>query len=223
MNKQTGNMYPFVTHTQNFIKGKCSHDCLYCYVKQWGEPRPLRLDEKALKEDLGEGNFIFVGSGTDMFAEDVPIDWINRSLKRCAESDNKYLFQSKNPERMIFCVTNVHVKNKLLACTIESNKDYKISKAPLIEERVHAMSMCSCAKMITIEPILCFDLPYMVEIIDRIQPDKISIGADSKGHNMPEPKWESVQKLIDEINKRKIDLCLKSNLKRLKPKGEEVG
>jgi protein gp37 len=191
---------------------------LYCYVKQWGEPRPLRLDEKALKEDLGEGNFIFVGSGTDMFAEDVPIDWIKRTVARCVTSPNKFLFQSKNPKRMIECFNDLKVPHGgiLLACTIESNRDYKISNAPCIKDRVHAMSMCTYAKMITIEPILCFDLPYMVEIVERIQPDKISIGADSKGHAMSEPKWETVQKLIDEINKRKIDLCLKSNLTRLK-------
>jgi hypothetical protein len=31
-------------------------------MKRWGEQRPLHLDESELYTDLGEGNFIFVGS-----------------------------------------------------------------------------------------------------------------------------------------------------------------
>ena len=27
-------MYEFVTHTWNPIKGKCYHDCSYCYMKK---------------------------------------------------------------------------------------------------------------------------------------------------------------------------------------------
>ena len=29
-----GNMYEFVTHTWNPIKGKCFHGCTYCYMKK---------------------------------------------------------------------------------------------------------------------------------------------------------------------------------------------
>ena len=45
LNKQKGNMYGFVTHTWNVIKGKCPHDCEYCYMKIFplGE---LHFDEK---------------------------------------------------------------------------------------------------------------------------------------------------------------------------------
>ena len=30
LNRQKGNMYPWITHTWNPIKGKCPHDCTYC-------------------------------------------------------------------------------------------------------------------------------------------------------------------------------------------------
>lgn len=33
LTKSRGNMYPFVTHTWNAIKGMCFHDCPYCYMK----------------------------------------------------------------------------------------------------------------------------------------------------------------------------------------------
>ncbi len=68
--KNKGNMYDFVTHRWNPIKGKCPHECAYCYMKRF-PLGPLHLDEKELRTDLGSGNFIFVGSGTDMWAEEV--------------------------------------------------------------------------------------------------------------------------------------------------------
>ncbi len=70
LRKQTGNMYSFVTHTWNPIKGRCPHECEYCYMRRFPQG-PLHLDEKELWTDLGSGNFIFVGSGTDMWAEEV--------------------------------------------------------------------------------------------------------------------------------------------------------
>ena len=82
MNESKGNMYGFVTHTWNPIKGKCSHDCSYCYMKVYKQS-PLHLVEKELTDDLGSGNFVFVGSSTDMFAEDVPADWIIKVIDAC--------------------------------------------------------------------------------------------------------------------------------------------
>ena len=49
LNKQSGNMYSWVTHTWNVVKGKCPHGCIYCYMKRFPQ-RPLRFDEKELKE-----------------------------------------------------------------------------------------------------------------------------------------------------------------------------
>ena len=101
LNKSKGNMYDFVTHTWNTVKGKCYHDCSYCYMKKWGKLNDVRFDEKELKTDLGKDNFIFVGSGCDMFAESIPDEWIKKTLKHCGlYEDNQYLFQTKNPKNI---------------------------------------------------------------------------------------------------------------------------
>ena len=93
LNISKGNMYEFVTHTWNTIKGECYHDCSYCYMKRWGKLNTVRFDEKELKTDLGKGNFIFVGSSCDMFANDINSDWIIKTIEHCAKyPDNKYLF-----------------------------------------------------------------------------------------------------------------------------------
>lgn len=72
LTKSRGNMYPFVTHTWNAIKRICFHDCPYCYMKKFDGLLPIRFDPKELEVNLGNGNFIFVGSGTDAWAFDVP-------------------------------------------------------------------------------------------------------------------------------------------------------
>ena len=92
LNKTKGNMYDFVTHTWNPIKGRCSHDCQYCYMKRWGELPDLHLDAREMKTDLGSGNYIFVGSSTDMFAEDVSWEWITigADSQRCNLPEPSY-------------------------------------------------------------------------------------------------------------------------------------
>ena len=103
-------------------------------MKRWGKQNPIRFDEKELNTDLGEDNFIFVGSSNDMFAEGVPKEWIEKTIAHCYKYEkNKYLFQTKNPKefwRWCFPAGTV------LGTTIESNRDYKISDAPKIKERI---------------------------------------------------------------------------------------
>ena len=139
MNKQIGNMYGFVTHTWNPIKGKCSHDCKYCYMKVWKQ-KPLRSVEKELMDNLGQDNFIFVGSSTDMFAKDVPKEWITKVLAQCRNYEgNTYLFQSKNPSRF-WNFEGEYPKNTIFGTTLETNRDMReISKAQSTKARVSNM------------------------------------------------------------------------------------
>jgi len=213
LNKQKGNMYGFVTHTWNPIKGKCSHDCRYCYMKVWKQ-KPLRLVEKELQDDLGEENFIFVGSSTDMFAKDVPDEWIKKVLDHCKKyPENKYLFQSKNPGRFLDLI-RCFPENKVFATTIETNKIGLNDNAPPVFERQYWIGELSGDVMVTIEPIMDFDLNIMVNWIKDIEPKWVNIGADSKGHNLKEPPKEKIVKLISEL-KKFTKVNLKPNLKRL--------
>jgi len=212
LNKQKGNMYPWVTHTWNVIKGKCPHNCSYCYMKGYSQPE-LHFDEKELKTDLGKGNFIFVGSSCDMWAEDILLDWIIKTLNHCIwyEDGNSYLFQSKNPIR--FNGWNFP-KNTILGTTIETNRRYAISQAPIPYSRAYAMAHLMLPSMVSIEPIMDFDLDVMVRWIAEIKPEFVSIGADSKGHKLPEPSPDKVQNLIRELEAL-TEVKVKDNLKRI--------
>lgn len=213
--KQSGNMYSFVTHTWNPVKGKCWHDCSYCYMKRFNL-KDVRLDEKELRTDLGKGNFIFVGSGTDLFAHTVPGEWISRVMNYCKMFDNKYLFQSKNPGKFMFFDKPV---NSVLGATIETNRLYEdiIGMSPHVSQRAYymtALKRFGFERMVTIEPILDFDLFEFIEMMKEIEPDWINIGADSKDHKLPEPGKDKILNLISELEKF-TTVKIKSNMKRL--------
>lgn len=212
-------MYEFVTHTFNTCKGICPYMCTYCYCKRWGKQNPVRFDENELKTDLGGDNFIFVGSSCDMFADDIPAEWIERTLDYCREFFlNSYLFQSKNPKRMLDFLPLLNDIDPIVCTTIETNRWYPeiMVNSPPIESRVSGMkSLSNFMKYVTIEPIIEFDLEPLVEIIKSIEPTQVNIGADSGGNNLPEPSYKKVVALTNELSKF-THIENKRNLNRLK-------
>lgn len=226
LNVSKGNMYDFVTHTWNTVKGACPHDCGYCYMKRWGHLNAPRLDEKEFKTDLGADNFIFVGSSNDLFAEGHPNFWINRTLEHCAKFEqNKYLFQTKNPERFLREMVDpvnkllVHpvLKQSVFCTTIESNRYYVVMRnAPAPADRVKATREISeyIPVYVTIEPIMDFDLEEMVNLIKECNPTQVNIGADSGNNKLPEPSKDKVEQLINALNEFTV-INRKINLKRL--------
>ena len=219
-------MYEFVTHTWNTVKGECFHDCSYCYMKRWGHLKPVRFDTKELKTDLGEGNFIFVGSSCDMWAKNIPDEWILKTIEKCYEhSSNKYLFQTKNPNRIFDFATDLSGLEFHICTTIESNRHYLeiMKNSPLPNERASAMNEIAHEfnfgfpnkqMYVTIEPIMDFDLKEMVYLIETCLPAQVNIGADTSKSGLPEPPKEKIFELISALEKFTI-VHQKSNLKRL--------
>ena len=218
LNKSTGNMYKWVTHTWSPIKG-CKYDCSYCYTRYLNNlPWPW-LSEKALRDNLGEGRTIFVCSQADMFGDWVQEEWVRAILEKCKEYDNTYLFQTKNPSRFYHFLGEYPPK-RILGTTIESNREdalAKISKAPSPLIRATAMSMLPAKKEVTIEPIIDFDLGEMIILIGLAKPDFVAIGADSRGHGLPEPSEQKIRDLMNVLVCKGIDVKPKSNLRRIAP------
>ena len=216
LNKSKGNMYEFITHTWNTVKGECYHDCSYCYMKRWGKLNQVRFDSKELKANLGEGNFIFVGSSCDMFAENIPDEWISLTLQHCEKFDrNKYLFQTKNPKRVL----QFKLPNAVVCTTLESDVFYAdiMRKSPLPAERaIHMETLWQrgVETYVTIEPIMDFNLSPFVELIKKCRPKQVNIGADSGRNNLPEPTESKVLELSEELQKF-TDVHNKKNLRRL--------
>lgn len=221
-------MYPWA-YTWNPLGGKCPHECKGCYVggkiapwlermgnnKYIGKPR---LIEKEFRTKLivPEGYLIFVQSCGDLFAYGIPDTWIWQVLNYISKfPETTFLLQTKNPERFFdFDIP----QNCILGTTIETNRDYGLTKAPSPKERYHVFFQLNNDRdiegnkiyrlMISIEPIMDFDLDTLLFWIQEIDPEFVSIGADSRKNKFPEPKADKLEEFITcltftEVRKKK--------------------
>ena len=109
----------------------------------------------------------------------------------------------------------------MLATTIETNRDGFRYNAPPVAERQYRIQQNKFPIMVTIEPIMDFDLDVFVEWLKDIKPQTVAIGADSKGHNLPEPSAEKLAAFISEL-KGFTKVKLKPNLSRIMKEGEKL-
>jgi len=207
LNKPQGNMYKW-TYTTNPIHGKCPHECSYCYVpstraKKFYQGSP-HLVQSFFEKGLGKWKTIFVGSCFDLFADGLYPNWSNIILTHCRKyPDNTYFFQSKNTKNM-YAYKSLFPSKIIIGTTVETNRSTReISKAPQPEVRLEWLERFSGIKrMLSIEPIMDFDLDIFIELIKRVNLSFISIGADSKKHHLSEPpagKYKGVNNRIGKI------------------------
>ena len=225
--KAGSNMYQgWITDTHSHLGGECPHKCTYCYVDSFRHRVPkyqgkLRLIEKELIVPYGKGKTIFIEHCNDLFAVGVPDVFIFKIFEHCYRfPDNTYVFQTKNPARYL-TMDSLFPEHSILGVTIETNRDIPpniLGNAPQPFQRAIPMVELKARKFVTIEPILDFDVDRFADWINRISPDFVNIGADSKGHNLPEPSMEKVQALIDKLTSYGIEIREKSNLGRLREK-----
>lgn len=187
-------------------------------MKKFDGLLPIRFDPKELKVNLGNGNFIFVGSGTDVWAFDIPSDWITRFLDYCNLFNNNYLFQSKDPSRFLEFMGHPVMQKSVLCTTIETDVFYPdiVRNAPGTRKRAKAMQKLASLGMrtyVTCEPLIKFDLPEMVELVSMCSPVQVNIGRNSRQDiTLPEPTRNEVQALITELQKF-TKVVVKSNAK----------
>jgi len=224
--KKGSNMYEWVTHGHTHLGGECSHKCKYCYVDNpigGRSPRysgPVRLLEEELEVPYHAGKVIFIEHMNDLFAADVPDEFIKRIIAHTVVFPyNTYVFQTKNPQRMLHW-QKFMPKECILGTTIETNREMDISEAPSPFFRYQAMKNVpkEFKRFLTIEPVLDFDVNEFAKWIGEINPDYINLGADSKNHNLPEPTVEKVMELVEVLHGLGVELREKSNLERLKQK-----
>lgn len=238
--KPGSNMYSFVNFTHSHLAGECPNLCSYCYVQSMARrfpglrdrySGPPRLVEKELKVNYGllwrpDGDpawrsekTIFVENCSDLFAEGIPRHMISSVILHCYRShENEYVFQTKNPAR-VGGFLDFFPPRFLIGTTAESNRHFQsmsISPTPL--ERLKAMrflNLPSSQKFITIEPILRFDVDQFVDEIRQSYADTIYVGADSKGHHLPEPTGPEIGALVEGLRAAGKKVVLKPNLKRI--------
>jgi len=217
-------MFPFITRCINPLGGKCPHECVYCWARDFAKRYNLKkyqsdvyqLYEKELKR-VPKGSFIFVQDMNDIFGR-IYLGHLYRIFEWIRDNpDSQFLLLTKNPIWYVEFIRmeNVIPSNAVLGCTIESDIDYpEYSKAPKQSERLFWMKELrheigtgliysphtTCPKIfISIEPILDFNLERFVKEIAMIEPWAVAVGYDNYGHRLKEPTLDLTRKLIREL------------------------
>jgi hypothetical protein len=88
----------------------------------------------------------------------------------------------------------------VLGATIETNRDYPVSEAPTSAERYRAMvELPYRNKLVSIEPIMDFDLETFVQWIREIKPLLVHVGYDNYNCRLPEPQLSKTKELIENL------------------------
>jgi protein gp37 len=177
---------------------------------------PVRIIDKELAVKYGKDRKIFVEHCNDLFAAAMPDDLILKVLAHCREyPDNRYLFHTKNPARYADYLSKMP-PDFILGATAETNRPTpEISLAPAPLDRLAAMGGLTATKLVTVEPVLEFDLDEFVAALIRAKPDHIIIGADSKFRGMKEPSRNDLIALMNDLRAAGIEVREKRNLQRL--------
>ncbi|MEX0569103.1 MAG: hypothetical protein Q6363_008110 [Candidatus Njordarchaeota archaeon] len=214
------NMYP-ETKTWNPFVG-CRFGCIYCrpsfqqQLKRWAKNNcelcynyvPHTHPERLRR--IPSADIIFVcGDGDIAFC---PTDFLVRVIAAIkqhniyAKKSKKFYFQSKDP-RVFDKIVGLLPPNAYILTTLETNRDTgyeKISKAPKPSDRFkYFLETPYPKKIVTIEPIMDFDLDILVDWIKQIKPEAVYIGYNSrpKKVRLPEPPLEKTKTLIKELEK----------------------
>jgi len=139
----------------------------------------------------------------------VPREWIERVLRVVRSKPRSwFFFLTKNPKRYLEFEGELP-NNVVLGATIETNRDYKLTKAPAPRERYEAMVKLSWKwKAVVIEPILDFDAEF-IDWIYNISPVIVYVGYDNYNNRLPEPKLEKTMILLEAL-RGVTDLRLKT-------------
>ncbi len=232
-------MYEFITHIWNPMGGKCPHGCAYCYMKTYNHIERLYLDERELSGSCPANLFIFIGSNTDVFATEMPSEWINKVLDFCVDvtynqkddERTRFLLQTKNPARILEFINHPLLKNgqAVVCTTLETNRHYPdiMNNAPMITDRADAMAKIAAYSVktyVTIEPIMDFDLDEFVKLIKMCKPEQVNIGKNAHEEIaiIPNPTIGKTVDLVRELNKfTKVEI--KTNSGQLKQALAKVG
>jgi hypothetical protein len=210
------NMYP-EAKTWNPFKG-CEFACVYCtpsFQRQSKRQKNLCGDcytytPHCHKDRLGRipsAQIIFVCGNADISF--CPPEFTQRIIERIVEHNTRapyktYYLQSKQPA---YCEPFLEEfpDNVILLTTLETNRDAgygAISKAPLPSERYRQFKALDYPrKVITIEPVLEFDLRIFSAWIRNIRPEYVYLGFNSKPEavTLPEPSEDKVRMLIQRL------------------------
>ena len=214
----------------------CRYDCVYCeksFKRQLKrvagllkcqdcyDYEPHYHPERLATSKIPNAPIIFVcGTGDITFCKYSFMRKIfNVIEKHRPKIDKTYYFQSKDPvcfnQYLDWFLANQ--ERVILLTTLETNRDgyRKISQAPLPTARFSDFyDLDYPRKVLTIEPVLDFDLVDFVEMVLKLHRqgslEYVWFGFDSKRCGLPEPSIDKAQKFVDILQSYRIEVRGKS-------------
>jgi protein gp37 len=202
-------MFDVINATWNPVIG-CLHNCQYCWARALTETRLRNIEKyrdgfkpKLVDYELKKRfhrKFVFVSDMGDLFGDWVPKEWIVKVLEAIRNSPRSYfLFLTKNPRRYMEFI-DMYPGNVVLGATIETNREYEVSRAPAHIERYKSMAELPLKnKLISIEPVMDFDLETFTQWIKDINPAIVYVGYDNYNNRLPEPSLDKTKQLIEKL------------------------
>jgi hypothetical protein len=205
-------LHAFLLRNIKRSAGNCQHlsegDKTKCYAF---EPHfhEERLAQKLPRKRYFQ--FIFTCANGDIaFASDYQLRRILYTIR--AHDDRTFLLHSKDPRRAFGRMKLP--RNLLAGITLENNRDTLASQAsqasPPSQRYQGFLAVQHKAKMVTIEPVLEFDLDVPVNWMTELRPVMVWLGYDSKHCGLPEPSLETVLQLHWELSLLGIPVLLKT-------------
>lgn len=209
--------------TWNVYKG-CRYACTYCIPSFQAINKRINscklcqayiphFHEERLNK-IPKAKVIFVAANGDLsFApRDTVLDiLIAMEMHVCEYPETVFYLQSKNPAFFKDFLNDIPEETILLT-TLETNYDHDyelISAAPPPQERWRAFKDLDWSrKIITVEPIIEFDMKEFLNMIAQIDPMKVYVGYNTrpKACDLPEPSLEKTKKLIQLIREMEIEV-----------------
>lgn len=210
------NMYSDSVKQWNCIVG-CKFNCKYCQ-------RSFQAQMKRQKWNCLDCYDFTPHFHADRLAEPLPRTHGDEFIWACSSGDIYFAEQpwmqallaciTDMPERQFFVQTKepwVYTKydwpaNVMRGITLETNRDdgYRnISQAPEPSQRFVTASIHveDTIDVVTIEPVMKFDLEIFASWIWDLHPQRVYIGYDTKRTQLPEPSLAEVQALIAKLSK----------------------
>jgi len=209
--KQTSSHMYGAAKTWNPFKG-CRYDCSYCVpsFQQQAKRQKHNCDAcyryapHAHPDRLSKipaAEIVFVcGNGDISFADPSYVRRIIEAIRGAGGGRTFYL-QTKKPA-FLEPFLGLLPQTVILVTTLETNRDEgysRVSKAPLPSERfAQFLALDHPRKVVTIEPMLDFDVDEFAGWIARIGPEYIWLGFNSREAQvrLPEPPVEKVRRFV---------------------------
>lgn len=174
----------------------CGFGCSYCFAKKaalsilkhtphFRDGFTPHLVQKELTRSFKAQEFVCISwLGDISFATPDELERILEKAEQFAQTE--FLLLTKDPARLL-AKSPPLPENFVVGASIESNRDYFLSKAPPPIDRLKGLSRAN-RKSLSLEPVLDFDLDILINWIELLHPEYVVVGPPYlRSHLLPPP------------------------------------